>query len=56
MVTKAKRKAFDNIVILTVWGIWLERNARVFHNVSASAPVVVDTLCEVCEQWVHVRD
>jgi hypothetical protein len=55
MVTKARRKAFDSIVILVVWGIWLERNARVFSNASVSAPAIVDTLWETCEQWVHAR-
>jgi hypothetical protein len=50
MVTKARRKAFDSIVILVVWGIWLERNPRVFSNASVSPPAIVDTLWEACEQ------
>lgn len=40
-VPKPGRKAFHSLVVLIVWSVWLERNARVFRNQSLSVTVVV---------------
>jgi hypothetical protein len=54
-VAKSKRKAFNILVILVTWGIWLERNAKTFCNASSTALLMVDTLWSPCEKWVCAR-
>jgi hypothetical protein len=36
-VPKAQRKGFDSMVVLACWGLWKERNRRVFNNAMAQA-------------------
>jgi hypothetical protein len=54
-VAKVRRKAFNNLVIIVIWGIWLERNDITFRNVSSTAPMMVDTLWSACKQQVCAK-
>jgi hypothetical protein len=38
------RKALASLTLLTMWKIWIERNARVFHNMQSSSFVIVDKI------------
>ena len=40
MIAKARRMAFDSVVILVAWNIWLQRNARVFQRQSTQTPAI----------------
>jgi hypothetical protein len=46
------RKALASLSLLTVWEIWLECNARVFHNKQSSSFVIVDKIKEEARMWV----
>jgi hypothetical protein len=37
VVAKARRKAFDSLVCLVAWSLWLERNCMFFDQKSSSA-------------------
>jgi hypothetical protein len=43
-VVKERKKAFDLLVILIVWSIWLERNNRCFTRGCKTAEAVVDDI------------
>jgi hypothetical protein len=42
LTPKAHRKAFDSMVALISWMIWLQRNDHVFHNGSVAAVLLVE--------------
>jgi hypothetical protein len=47
-----QRKALASLSLLTVWAIWNERNARVFHNKQSPTFVILDKIkVEAC-LWV----
>jgi hypothetical protein len=46
------RKALATLILLTVWEIWNERNARVFHNKSAPSFVILDKIKSEARLWV----
>lgn len=48
--TPARQKGFDSLVLLIIWKIWLERNARVFEN----APSTFQTLCSSIANEAHL--
>jgi hypothetical protein len=50
-VAKPRRKAFDSLVALIIWSIWLERNSRVFRNQVGSVTAVVTSVIDWCELW-----
>jgi hypothetical protein len=50
-VHKRWRKAFDSLVILVAWLIWLERNDRVFNSSSCTAAAMAAHVCEHVELW-----
>jgi hypothetical protein len=46
------RKAAHSIMLLTVWMIWKERNARAFHHAEASALSTVAKIKSEASAWV----
>jgi hypothetical protein len=46
------RKALKTLILLTVWEIWNERNARVFHNKSSPSFVILDKIKSEARLWV----
>lgn len=49
-VARQRRKCFDLICLLVVWHIWLERNARVFRQVSLQPTALLRKINEL-ELW-----
>ena len=45
------RKGFDSLVLLTVWILWKERNARVFEHRHASVAAVCQQINEEVGLW-----
>jgi hypothetical protein len=45
-------KALATLTLLTVWEIWNERNARVFHNKSSTSFVILDKIQSEARLWV----
>jgi hypothetical protein len=43
-VAKARRKAFDTLVILIAWNLWLEHNDRVVRSVSSLPSCLVSAI------------
>jgi hypothetical protein len=46
-VTKAQRKAFDSMVLLIAWCVWLQRNTRVHNQAADPAIHVVESIGSV---------
>jgi hypothetical protein len=58
LVTKARRKAFDSLVVLITWNLWLERNSRVFRYSTSTTSRLPDGIwskCELCCAKLIVR-
>jgi hypothetical protein len=47
-----QRKDLATLMLLTVWELWNERNARVFHNKSSPSFVVLDRIKKDTRLWV----
>uniref|UniRef100_A0A0A9BLV1 Uncharacterized protein n=1 Tax=Arundo donax TaxID=35708 RepID=A0A0A9BLV1_ARUDO len=54
MVAKACRRTFDSIVILCIWSIWKERNARVFRNQQVTTASLVQLVVDEALLWDRV--
>ncbi|OEL36630.1 hypothetical protein BAE44_0002352, partial [Dichanthelium oligosanthes] len=54
LVVKARRKAFDSVCLLLTRLFWLERNSRVFRNVSRLPGMLVNAVSEQVDLWVRV--
>jgi hypothetical protein len=54
-VPKARRRAFDSLVILVVWCIWLERNSCVFRNITRSLSATLTTVLSSCDLWCRTQ-
>jgi hypothetical protein len=50
-VPKHRRAAFDLLIILTAWSLWVEHNARAFDNASATAVSLVKKIWVACDLW-----
>jgi hypothetical protein len=50
-VPKHQRKAFDSLVILVAWLLWLERNDRTFSSRSRTAAAMTVHVGEMVELW-----
>jgi hypothetical protein len=50
-VPKARRKAVDSLIILVVWRLWLERNARVFSLSSLAPSSLINSIWDECSWW-----
>jgi hypothetical protein len=51
-VSKDGRKSFDTLVVLVAWGIWKERNSRVFNRSSRMAANLVSHIRDEGSLWV----
>ncbi|KAF8650784.1 hypothetical protein HU200_063688 [Digitaria exilis] len=52
---KESRKAFDSMVELVTWSIWLERNARTFNRQEQTAMLLVEHIMEEANIWTQAR-
>jgi hypothetical protein len=50
------RKGLASLTMLTVWEIWQERNARIFHHKLSPTFVIVDKIKCEARLWVLVGD
>ena len=50
-VPRRSRKGFDSLVLLTVWFLWKERNARIFQRAEATMAVFCDKIAEEMKLW-----
>lgn len=50
-ICKERRKAFDSIVVLTAWNIWLQRNTRVFRQQSVLTAHLVVLISDSANEW-----
>ncbi|XP_066166643.1 uncharacterized protein [Oryza sativa Japonica Group] len=57
-MAKEQRRNFDGLFICTAWGIWLQRNARIFNGTYSTVMQVVDSIIAMCKAYVgaHVLD
>jgi hypothetical protein len=54
-VAKARRKAFDSLVVLISWSLWLERNARIFRGTAEPVPRIIDSILAKGELWCSAK-
>lgn len=54
-VHRNSRKAFDSLVILVMWSLWLERNARTFDRRERCTTHLVADIQEEAKNWVDAR-
>lgn len=54
-IPKPRRKAFDSLVILVTWTIWLERNDRVFKRKVQSPTAIVDFIWSELAQYARAK-
>jgi hypothetical protein len=54
-VPKARRRAFDSFVVLVVWGLWRERNARVSDAKCTRPDRLVELIGAQVELWCKAR-
>ncbi|OEL21341.1 hypothetical protein BAE44_0017640, partial [Dichanthelium oligosanthes] len=52
-VPKARRKAFDSLCLLLARMLWLERNCRVFRNLSRLPGPLLDVISDHAALWVR---
>jgi hypothetical protein len=50
-VPQRRRKAFDSLVILVAWELWLERNDRTFSSRARTAMALAIHVSEQVELW-----
>jgi hypothetical protein len=57
-MAKEQRRNFYDLFIYIAWGIWLQRNARVFNGTYSTVMQVVDSIIAMCKAYVeaHVLD
>jgi hypothetical protein len=49
------RKSFDSLMVLTVWIIWLEPDARTFTRASKTANQLVAQIGEEASLWAQAH-
>jgi hypothetical protein len=50
-IGKPRRKAFDSLVILVAWSLWLERNARIFTVVAVPPSSCIRGIMVEVDLW-----
>jgi hypothetical protein len=51
VVAKAHWKAFDSLVFLVVWSLWLECNSRVFNQKTSSMVALISCILSRAKLW-----
>jgi hypothetical protein len=54
-VSKPRCKAFDSLIILVAWSLWLQRYDRMFNRFSMSEAIVVSSIFANLELWVCAK-
>jgi hypothetical protein len=54
-VAKPRRKAFDSVLLLGAWMLWLERNELTFSTGSSTTSAVAAKAGELLELWCRAR-
>jgi hypothetical protein len=54
-VIKDRQKCFDSLIILVIWQLWLQRNARVFHSSCLSVAVLAQAIWSECVVWGRAK-
>lgn len=54
-IPKPRRKAFDSVVVLIAWYLWLERNARTFQRAASPVAVVLTSISEAIALWCRAH-
>lgn len=49
----SRKKGVRSVAILTIWGIWKERNSRVFNRTSRSVEQVLNAIKEEARLWIR---
>uniref|UniRef100_A0A0E0MVP8 Uncharacterized protein n=1 Tax=Oryza rufipogon TaxID=4529 RepID=A0A0E0MVP8_ORYRU len=57
-MAKEHRRNVDGLFIYTTWGIWLQRNARIFNGTYSTVMQVVDSIIAMCKAYIgaHEKD
>lgn len=50
-LVKEQRRNFDGLFIYTAWGIWLQRNGRIFNDIYNSVAQVVNFIIALCKEF-----
>ena len=50
-MVKEQRRNFDGLFIYTAWGIWLQRNDRIFNEAYSTIMQVVDSIIAMCKAY-----
>ncbi|CAM0949891.1 unnamed protein product [Alopecurus aequalis] len=54
-LARKDQKTANSLIMLTIWELWLERNARVFENKAATAQRVIDVIVDEWGLWASCR-
>ena len=47
-------KGLRSLIMLVIWEIWLEHNARIFRHKEASCPMVISRIKDQASNWMAV--
>jgi hypothetical protein len=50
-MAKEQRRNFYGLFIYTAWGIWLQRNARIFNGAYSTVLQVVESIIDMCKAY-----
>ena len=45
-------KGLRSLIMLVIWEIWLERNARIFQHKESSCPRVISRIMDLASNWM----
>lgn len=48
---KDQRSNFDGLFIYMAWGIWLQRNGRIFNGKYSTVSQVFDSIIDMCKEF-----
>jgi hypothetical protein len=54
-IARARRKAFDSVVVLVVWSVWLERNEHVFRDERKQPSQVAASILAELHNWCDAK-
>uniref|UniRef100_A0A0E0EQR6 Uncharacterized protein n=1 Tax=Oryza meridionalis TaxID=40149 RepID=A0A0E0EQR6_9ORYZ len=50
-IVKEQRRNLDGLIIYTAWGIWLQRNNRIFNGTYNTVSQVVESIIQMCKTF-----